>query len=239
MIIVREPVPDWNAPDHAVYGMWRVQMELVRKFRRDGRPFWYIDNGWFRNIGEREIERRWYRVTRNGMAPRLLPGRTMDRAGMFHVKIQPWRTGGRHVLVCLPYNQEFAKGFGVDYSQWLTGLQRLLPTITDRPIKWREKPRDVTKIQPLAVALQDAWCLVTHSSNAAVEAALMGVPVFCEPTCGAAMVGCADFTKIEDPVRPDNREEWIASLMWQQFSLAEFRSGLAWKTLADGWKNAA
>src|SRR5688500_15258270 len=83
MIIVREPVPDWNAPDHAVYGMWRVQMELVRKFRRDGRPFWYIDNGWFRNIGEREIERRWYRVTRNGMAPRFLPGRSMERAESF------------------------------------------------------------------------------------------------------------------------------------------------------------
>lgn len=235
LIVLREPVPDWSREDHAIYGMWPFQMALARALLAAGKPLWYIDNGWFVNlwkVGRLHPEAAFYRVSRNGLAPKFLPGKSMERANKFDVRIKPWRTGGRHVLVCLPYNPEYASGFGVDIHQWLADLKILLPSVTDRPIVYREKPRDVTRITPLGEALKNAWCLVTHSSNAAVEAAMVGVPVFCEPVCGAAMVGCTDFTKIETPIYPDNREEWIASLMWQQFSLNEFRSGLAWQTLA-------
>ena len=66
-------------------------------------------------------------------------------------------------------------------------------------------------------------CLVTHSSTAAVEAVIAGVPVFCEPTCAAAPVGRTDLD-IENPVRPE-REAWLAALAWRQFSRDEVSSG--------------
>ena len=97
--------------------------------------------------------------------------------------------------------------------------------MTDRPIVFR--PKFAVMPKPLSADLKDAWCVVTHSSTAAVTAALQGVPVFCEPTCAAASVGCTDLSQIETPRRPD-REEWLAELAWRQWSEAEMKGGLAW-----------
>ena len=80
--------------------------------------------------------------------------------------------------------------------------------------------------RPLATDLEDAWCVVTHSSTAAVEAVIAGVPVFVEPTCAAAPVGRTDLD-IENPVYPE-REPWVAALARRQWSREEVSSGKAW-----------
>jgi hypothetical protein len=79
---------------------------------------------------------------------------------------------------------------------------------------------------PLADDLRNCWALVTHSSNVAVDAVLMGIPVFVAPTCPAAPVGNLDLAKLETPDMPD-RARWFDSLMAQQFTVDEMRSGLA------------
>jgi hypothetical protein len=234
VVFYAEPSLKPGITDHVIMGMWETQNRMIELVLKSGQNLWYLDNGWWVDIwkyGRRGVNDAYYRVSQNGMAPKFLPGVSFDRAKAFGVKLEPWRTDGRHVLVCLQFNPELAKGFGFNYGKWKNDLKEYLPTVTDRPIVYRQKPRDVTKIRPLAEAMKNAWCVVTHSSNAAVEAAMAGVPVFCDPSCGAAMVGCTDFSKIEEPVRPDNRKEWISSLMWQQFSVEEFRSGLAWRVL--------
>jgi len=44
-------------------------------------------------------------------------------------------------------------------------------------------------------------------------------------------MGLSDFTKIESPIYPTGRAAWAAALAGQQWSLEEFRSGVAWRTL--------
>jgi hypothetical protein len=83
----------------------------------------------------------------------------------------------------------------------------------------------------LREALRDCWALVTWSSAAANEALLAGVPVFTAADCAAALLGRTDFSKIEVPVYPEGRTVWAAALAGQQWSLDEFRHGVAWRTL--------
>lgn len=222
-VVVPSGVPAVGATDHVIMGSWRDAQRLIPRLQKRGQPFWHVDNGWIARTPE---GRRCYRVTRNGIAPQFLPGRSMERAVSLGVKIEPWRTDGRHVLVCLP-GELFGRPFGISSAEWSAGIIARIKAVTDRPIVVRAK---IKHGPPLSGDLAGAWCLVTHSSSTAAAAALAGVSVFCEPTCGAAQVGCEDLAMIETPLRPD-REEWIASLVWQQFTLNEMSSGMAWRTI--------
>jgi hypothetical protein len=85
--------------------------------------------------------------------------------------------------------------------------------------------------KPLSADLVGAWALVTHSSNAAVEALLEGVPVFCTAPCAAYRMGRPDVAAIEAPALPDDREQWAWNLARAQWTLAEMKSGECWRDL--------
>lgn len=211
---------DPDAKDHAVMGNWPVATTLIGELA--GAPFWYMDSSYIHGTRQRHI-----RVERGRFWPVLEP-RKMLRAERMGARLQPWRHDGKHVLFCL-HGRKFGMPWGIDIAEWQERAEATIRAATDRPIVIRPKLMK----QPVALAddLADAWCLVTHSSTAAVTAAMLGVPVFCEPTCAAAAVGCTDLSQIERPVRPD-REGWIASLAWHQWSVDELRSGVAWKHLS-------
>ena len=42
-----------------------------------------------------------------------------------------------------------------------------------------------------------------------------------------------NFSNIEEPLLPDNREQFLNSLAYSQFTLEEIRSGYAYKTIMD------
>lgn len=85
----------------------------------------------------------------------------------------------------------------------------------------------------LAALLPDCHALVTHGSNAAVEAVAAGIPVVVleRGTCGAERVANLDLEA--DLPRPgfpgeDERRQWAANLAYHQFTLEEISSGYAW-----------
>lgn len=215
---------DRFAADHAVMGHWPVAERIIAELSSEQVEFWHLDSAYIQATPIRML-----RIERNRFWPDLADGRSMDRARRMGVQLKPWRHGGRHVLLAL-HGMKFGRPWGIDIAAWHATIEARIRAVTDRPIIVRCKP-----ISPAAKAaapsiesqLVDAWCLVTHSSTIAVQAALAGVPVFCEPTCAAAPVGCVDFARIEAPVRPE-REAWIAALAWRQWSADEMRSGRAW-----------
>jgi hypothetical protein len=79
--------------------------------------------------------------------------------------------------------------------------------------------------------LDSAHCLVTHGSIAAVEAAVMGWPVFVDASAAAALVGSTDFANIESPLYPE-RERWLWSLSYCQFNEKELCDGTLWRLMA-------
>lgn len=218
--------------DVAVYGRLRGGREILESAIRQGRTWWYIDRGYFRashdvNYGG------YFRVTRNalqhdGVAGNVDPARW--RA--LQLGLQDWRTSGTHILVCPP-GRVFASLSGFSADAWLRETLATLRAHTDRPVRVREKPQHAATQRNVALRddLQDCWALVTHSSNAAVEAVRQGVPVICTAQCGASAVGTTDLTHIESPPTPDDRDTWAAVLANNQWTLAEFESGLAWEML--------
>lgn len=204
--------------DHAVVAKG-VAAHLVPAFQKAALPFWYIDSAYIQIQGRREcrIERSTY------WPPADMGDYSMDRAHEMGVRLQPWRTTGSHVLVCLP-GPMAGSDFGVNMREWCADIRWRVASATDRKVVYREKKARETR--PLEADLEDAWCLVTHSSTAAVTAAIAGVPVFVEPTNAAAPVGRVDLD-LENPARPE-REAWLAALAWRQWSREEVSSGMAW-----------
>ena len=78
--------------------------------------------------------------------------------------------------------------------------------------------------------LKGAHCLVTHGSNAAVEAVIMGCPVFVHQDSAASLVGRCDLARIEEPIYPD-RQPWLNSLAYAQFSESELVDGTLWRLI--------
>jgi hypothetical protein len=99
--------------------------------------------------------------------------------------------------------------------------------LTDRQIVVRFK----NSKRPLQQDLDGAHAVVANGTIAAVEAAILGYPVFDAPGSAAALVGQTDLTQIEHPVYPD-REPWVRSLAYCQFSEAELVDGTLWKLLS-------
>lgn len=79
-------------------------------------------------------------------------------------------------------------------------------------------------------ALRNAHVMVTHGSNACFEAVLAGVPVI---VLGDAVAKPISSTVIEEVRRPHlararDRKQWLANLMYHQWTMPEFEGGEAW-----------
>lgn len=79
--------------------------------------------------------------------------------------------------------------------------------------------------EPLSAHLLNAWAMVVHTSNAATEALIAGVPAFFDGphlvTEGAAQQGIEG---IERPALPD-RLPALQRLAWAQWSMREITRG--------------
>lgn len=150
----------------------------------------------------------------------LLPGNLADRRNL---EVHSWCNGGRHIVVATP-SPTYVKSHGI--PNWTEKTIAQLKTLTDRPIVVRDKESK----KSLQEDVHGAHCLVSHGSNAAVEAVIMGCPVFVHPDSAAALVGLTDLTKIENPIYPD-RDRWLHSLAYCQFNETELVDGTLWRLM--------
>ncbi len=162
-----------------------------------------------------------YRLSINGLAAGPVRECPEDRALAHRDLLLPWRRSGDHILVCPPSNamQRFH-----GCSGWLEHTLDELARHTDRPIRVRQKPKKGHPYNSFLEDLAGAHALVTHASNAAVEAVAQGIPVFVDDASPAAPVGLSDLGLIETPLLPE-RWPWFKHLFQSQFSLEEIGSG--------------
>lgn len=164
----------------------------------------------------------------------------------FGFDIKPWRKTGDHILVCTQSKNFNGAGLGhKDYRQpegWDSFAINQIRKRTDRPIRFRAHPNGYpsealvkshfSNIEfsdgkcPIENDLDNAWCSVIHSSNAATESLLNGVPVlytglnlFSGPVCEVG------FNSIEKPRLSDNRKDIFRRMAWNQYHVSEISSG--------------
>jgi len=222
--------------DVFMFGCLRGLLPTLRQAQREGRDWLYGDNGYFRP-GRRISDKGFYRITRNAMQH--------DGSGDFPPNrwealkmppIAPWRKTGSHIVVCPPARL-LAGILDFDADAWLADTLAKLRAATDRQLRVRRKmswKEVMANAGPtLAEDLLDCWALVTHSSNAAVEALLAGVPAFCTNRCAAYRMTLHDPEQIETPAMPEDREQWVWNLAANQWNLEEMRNGICWRELRE------
>ena len=210
---------------------------LIKKWRAAGRKWIYWDRGYVRRIFATDLpygsDGGYYRWHVGSFQLQVIMERPDDRWRAMRTDVLPWHTKGRHIVVAEP-SPTYARFHQID--GWTKRTLDHLSRITDRPIVLRDKEmqrRAIDKMQGgrrLYDDIRGAHCLVTHGSNAATEAAIMGCPVYVHQDSAAALVGQTDLNMIDVPIYPD-RQPWLNALAYSQFNETELVDGTLWRLL--------
>lgn len=194
------------------------------------RTFIYWDRGYLRRVFAtwlpRGIEGGYYRWQVNAFQMAEVRDVPDDRWRALNIggEVRSWRKGGRNIVIAdtLP-DYWLVRGLPLDWSK---RMAEYLKVRTDRPIVIRHKESS----RSLQDELKNAHCLVAHGSIAAVEAVVMGCPVFVDRESAAAPMGRIGFDDIENPVYPD-RYKWLCSLAYNQWNERELCDGTLFRML--------
>lgn len=224
-----------------------------------GMDFFYIETGYFgnlnsyyvRNIVEAHLTKKkvFHRVVKNGLQHTEIIDRKAGRLvaiqeqieELYGVKwssiLKPWKESGKVILVCPPSDKS-SHYFNVDAAKWTKEILAELKKYTKREVRIREKPEGRSN-RLLKDAIQDdfddgVFAVVAYNSIAATEAIIHGIPVFTLAPNAASPMGLSDLSKINNPIYPD-REKWLKSLAYGQFSLSEMESGDAWRIVNESF----
>lgn len=204
---------------------------LINKWQKEGREWIYWDRGYMRRIFATDLPTGdnggYYRWHRNSFQMKEIVNVPGDRWKSMKTDLWPWAKEGRHIVLAEP-SPTYMRFHEIE--GWNDRTLARLRELTDRPIISRNKEMQRSG-RKLHEDLKDAHCLVTHGSNAAVEAVIMGCPVFVDADNSAAsLVGLTDLREIEKPVYPD-REPWVRSLCYNQFNEKELVDGTLWRMI--------
>ena len=208
--------------DVAMFGHPEL-MPLLSEAQRQGRNWYYGDKAYF----GRET---YYRITKNAYMHNAHGEPDFNRWKSLKLSIQNWKNGS-DILIC-PQSNMFFQIKGTSQKQWIDETVQKIRQFSDRKIRFQYKSSNISAEKAFRHSLSNVWAVVVHSSMAGVQAVVQGVPCFAtnvEST--AARFGSTDLSLIENPVKPDNRENMAAVLAANQWTLPEIRSGLAWERL--------
>lgn len=175
------------------------------------------------------------------------PSRWKKMSSELNISLQPWRTTGQHILLCLQRNGGWSMG-GMHVQTWLDSTILKIRKLSNRTIIVRTHPGDKKVKSYLKIAhknvfvsspdktllqdLQNAWATVVYNSSPGVASIIEGVPAFITDPIPehsqAFSVANTDLSKIESPLMPD-RQTWIEKLAMCHWNFNELRSGEAWK----------
>jgi len=208
--------PTYQGGDSIVWGLIRGAHEIMQQTRQNGCDYFQIDNAYFgRN--------KYFRVTPNALQLTHMPKAVIDDRYQFIFKmlgksIMPWRKERNGPIVICP-SSEFLYGFyGTTLQAWIHSVTTELKKFTDRQIVIRYKelmPKD-----DIDEAIQDAWCVVTHVSAAALDALRLGVPVITTGECAATPLA-TPLSEINNPRLSEGREMLFSLLANYQFTPEE------------------
>lgn len=206
-----------------VYGILRGTAAIIKDCEKRGLDYLYCDHSYFDACRVDYSLTEWkgyYRVIPNHRYFQPTIDMPSDRWDSLGIKLKPWRKGGDHIVV-IPITRWVGAFYGIDPESWLKRTLHTLKQHTDREIVVKQK--DLGRLRD---TLEGAWALVTFASNAAVEAAIQGIPIFTSPLAAAWRMADHDLLHIEAPRMPD-RGQSLYNLAYQQFTPKEIVRGTA------------
>jgi hypothetical protein len=203
---------------------------LIEGWERTGRTWIYWDRGYCRRVFATDLppgkDGGMYRWHLNRFQMGEIYKVSSDRWDKMETPLWPWSKNGKHIVIAEP-SPTYCRFHNIE--GWTQRTVNRLRQLTDRPLIIRDKEMQRFS-RKLHADLKDAHALVTHGSNAAVEAVIMGYPVFVDSCSAAALVGKTNIAEIENPIYPD-REQWAYSLAYCQFNEEELVDGTLWRLI--------
>ena len=243
---VRLPVeePDPEADVAVFVGVKSLGLDVLRRCREAGQRVVFVDKG---HLGRGEF----FRVSVDSFYPtRYLHLVRNDERRMAALEayvprpLPDMRRGGRHAVFAgssQKYCTMMGLGDATEYARVvITALLRRGVNVVYRPKpSWDEAvPVEGAFFsrppRTLADELRDAFVLVTHGSNAAVEALVAGVPTCVLGDGVARPLSVGSLDALDALVYPtaEQRWRWLCALSYVQWTLQEMRAGAAWEELS-------
>jgi hypothetical protein len=224
-----------------------------------------IDTGFLSNqrlwpiVGRPEAD-RYYSVGLDGTKGNVQyyhEGSPPDRWRQLGIELLPWRTRGDNVLI-RGQMRFSASTYHLDILQWYVDVAERIRELTDWPIVLRAHPnqtllpeidvrvfriRTNRKMVEITTDLENAWCVVTKTSNGAVDAIVHGIPVITDDSlCMAHAVAEHDLSNINSPRQAD-REAWLHDWPTRNGTSTRWRpacpGGIYGRTFMKTWQQLA
>ena len=253
---------DWDGPIIGTDGAMMFGVKARRLFaphKEVGIPPIFVDKGYMgiKGTGGRS---NFFKFSVGEMHPVSYfqsESRPGDRFKALNISVKPWQKPRSHSKVLLALSsRKYCVWFGIDNphkfaAKIVRSIQKVLDHANDkREIIYRPKPSwdDAEPVkgagysrppEKIIDVLRNTHCLVTHGSNAAIDALIMGVPVVVLGPGIAQPVASRDVRGVTRPYRPSRGQvdQFLRDLAYCQWTTEELRSGLAWEYIRrDIWR---
>jgi hypothetical protein len=216
------------AADLAVAYGWTHE-SVFRSYLAAGAHYVYWDLGYWNRRPSHNSAEGHHRLAVDDWdtAKTMARGCPTDRLEASRLKIVEQRDGQGEVILLAGMSAKAAGTHGYRFEQWeLRKMKSLRETLPHWSLVYRPKP---TKARPatetIEVALRRSRVLVTHHSNAAVEALMFDIPIF-----AIKGVGHLVSDQVLGTSRPyAERRQLLADVAYAQWTPQEMRTGQAWE----------
>ncbi len=233
-------------PVHFFWGLAGKNIPYIKGCIERNEEWWYVDNGYLTQQITRypepkihDYDKTYFRIVKGGLHTKNGKTGSVERLGILEqqgidVKFKGW-SDGEHILLCpsSPTVTQFINDISQD--EWVESVKSELRQHTDRPIKFRNKPRPGNEWWNTNIKddLKNCHCLITNMSLAAIDAVLNQVPVLTHAHNIAYKMSINNLPNINTPYKPGRKEvePWLNMLSHNQFTIPEIEDGTAYRIL--------
>lgn len=217
---IKKENPQYLDGNSVVWGLIRGAKPIMEITGKHGYDFFQVDNAYF---GRNE----YFRITKNSLQLIGLPNNVKDNRYInifkkHNLQYKKWqKKRSDKIIICLSSEYLYSY-YSTTLNEWLNNTIKEIRKYTDKEIIVRLKNNNLNSIEK---DIENAWCVVTHVSAAALDALRLGVPVVTTGICSATSLS-TQISDIDNPLMLEGRDELFSHLAWAQFSIEEMASGL-------------
>ena len=236
-------------PVHFFWGLAGKNIPYIKGCIERNEEWWYVDNGYLTQQITRypepkihDYDKTYFRIVKGSLHTQKGKTGSVERLSKLEqqgidVKFKGWTDNTDHILLCpsSPTVTQFVND--ISQEEWVESVKSELRQHTDRPIKFRNKPRPGNQWWNTNIKddLKDAHCLITNMSLAAVDAVINQVPVLTHSKNVAFNVSINNLPNINKPFKPSREiiDPWLNMLSHNQFTIPEIEDGTAFRILNE------
>ena len=236
-------------PVHFFWGLAGKNIPHIKGCIERNEEWWYVDNGYLTQQITRypepkihDYDKTYFRIVKGSLHTQKGKTGSVERLSKLEqqgidVKFKGWTDNTDHILLCpsSPTVTQFVND--ISQEEWVESVKSELRQHTDRPIKFRNKPRPGNQWWSTNIKddLKGAHCLITNMSLAAVDAVINQVPVLTHSKNVAFNVSINNLPNINKPFKPSREiiDPWLNMLSHNQFTIPEIEDGTAFRILNE------